>query len=176
MSERNYEQRCAIKFCLKLGYNATKTLAKLQQAYGDAALSRAQVFKWFKVFSEGRESVEDESRSGKPSTSRNDENVKRIRDLVRSDRRLTVRLIADELNLNHTTVHEILINELGMKKICAKMVPKILTPQQKENRKEVCRDLLERIENDPDFFTNVITSDETWVFEYDPKTKRQSEE
>ncbi|XP_026829836.1 protein GVQW3-like [Ooceraea biroi] len=136
MSERNYEQRCAIKFCLKLGYNATKTLTKLQQAYSDAALSRAQVFKWFKAFSEGRESVEDESRSGRPSTSRNDENVKRIRDLVRSDRRLTVRLIADELNLNHTTVHEILINELEMRKICAKMVPKNLTPQQKENRKK----------------------------------------
>jgi len=82
---------------LKLGYNATTTLAKLQQAYGDAALSRAQVFKWFKAFSEGRESVEDESRSGRPSTSRNDENVVRIRDLVRSDRRLTVRLIVDEL-------------------------------------------------------------------------------
>jgi len=82
---------------LKLGYNATKTLAKLQQIYGDAALSRAQVFKWFKTFSEGWESVEDESRSGRPSTSRNDENVERIRDLVRSDRRLTVRLIADEI-------------------------------------------------------------------------------
>lgn len=158
MSERNYEQRCAIKFCLKLGNNATKTLAKLQQAYGDAALSRDQVFKWFKAFSEGRELVEDESRSGRPSTSRNDENVERIRDLVRSDRRLTVRLIA-ELNLNHTTVHQILTNELGMKKICAKMVPKNLTPQQKENRKEVCRDLLERIENDPDFFKNVITGE-----------------
>ncbi|EZA48053.1 hypothetical protein X777_14410 [Ooceraea biroi] len=59
-----------------------------------------------------------------------------------------------------------------MKKICAKMVPKILTPQQKENRKEVCRDLLERIENDPDFFKNAITGDETWVFEYNPETKR----
>jgi len=87
MSERNYEQQCAIKFCLKLGYQI-KTLAKLQQAYGDAVLSRAQVFKWFKTFSESRESVEDEFRSGRPSTLKNDKNVERIRDLMRSDRRL----------------------------------------------------------------------------------------
>lgn len=93
-------------FCLKLGYNATKTLAKLQKAYGDAALSRAQVFKWFKAFSKSRKSVKNESQFGRPLTSRNDKNVKQIRDLVQSDRcwLITVILIADELNLNHTTI------------------------------------------------------------------------
>ncbi|GFW49647.1 uncharacterized protein TNCV_2844271 [Trichonephila clavipes] len=55
------------------------------------------------------------------------ENVVRVRDLVRSDRRLTVRMIGEELNLNHTTVHQILTNELKMRKICAKMVPKNLS-------------------------------------------------
>ncbi|GFU65188.1 hypothetical protein TNCV_4056581 [Trichonephila clavipes] len=48
----------------------------------------------------------------------------RVQDLVRSDRRLTVRLIGEELNFNHTTIHRILTNELKMRKICAKMVPK----------------------------------------------------
>ncbi|GFX39650.1 uncharacterized protein TNCV_2103941 [Trichonephila clavipes] len=57
------EQRCAIKFCFRLGHNATETFAKLQQAYGDSVLSRAEVFRWFKAFSEGRESIEDEPRS-----------------------------------------------------------------------------------------------------------------
>jgi len=37
-----------------------------------------------------------------------------------------------------------------------------------------CADTLENIENDPDFFQNVITCDETWIFQYDPETKRQS--
>ncbi|GFV63752.1 HTH_48 domain-containing protein [Trichonephila clavipes] len=54
------EQRCAIKFCFRLGHNATETFAELQQAYGDSVLSRAQVFQWSKAFSEGRESNEDE--------------------------------------------------------------------------------------------------------------------
>ncbi|GFW20059.1 hypothetical protein TNCV_867651 [Trichonephila clavipes] len=36
------EQRCAIKFCFRLGHNATETFAKLQQSYGDSVLSKAQ--------------------------------------------------------------------------------------------------------------------------------------
>ncbi|GFW48595.1 protein GVQW3 [Trichonephila clavipes] len=104
------EQRCAIKFCFRLGHNATETFAKLQQAYGDSVLSRAQVFWWFKAFSEGRESIEDKPRSGRPSVSKTAENVVRVRDLVRSDRRLTVRMIGEELNLNHTIIHQILTN------------------------------------------------------------------
>lgn len=176
MSDTNYEQRCAIKFCVKLGENGTETFSKLKRAYGDDALSRAQVFRWFKAFSDGRESVADDPRSGRPLTSKSDDNVERIRDLVRYDRRLTVRMIAEQLNLNHTTVHQILTNELDMKKVCAKLVPRNLTVEQKDNRVEVCRDLLGRIENDPDFLKNVITGDESWIFEYDPETKRQSKE
>ncbi|GFT06497.1 protein GVQW3 [Trichonephila clavipes] len=117
----------AIKFCFRLGHNATETFAKLQQAYGDSVLSRAQVFRWFKAFSEGRKSIEDEPRSVRPSVSKITENVVRVRDLVRSDRRLRVRMIGEELNLNHTAVHQILTNELKMRKICAKMVPKNLS-------------------------------------------------
>ncbi|GFT28764.1 uncharacterized protein TNCV_3584921 [Trichonephila clavipes] len=48
----------AIKFCFRLGHNAKETFAKLQQDYGDSVLSRAQVFRWFKAFSEGRELIE----------------------------------------------------------------------------------------------------------------------
>ena len=66
-------------------------------------------------------SVEDEPRSGRTCTSKTEENVTKV---VRSDRRLTVRMIGSELNLNHRTVHDILTEELGMQKICAKLVPK----------------------------------------------------
>src|SRR5215475_14728202 len=108
MEERNFEQRCAIKFCVKLGETGIETFNKLKQAYEEHALSRSQVFKWYKAFSEGRESIKDEPRSGRPSTSKTDGNVEILRALVRSDRRLTVRMIASELTSNHTTAHQIL--------------------------------------------------------------------
>jgi len=76
MEERNFEQRCAIKFCVKLEENGIETFNKLKQAYGEHALSRSQVFKWFKVFSEGRESIKYEPRSGRTSISKTDNNVR----------------------------------------------------------------------------------------------------
>ena len=64
---------------------------------------------------------------------------------------MTVRMIGSKLNLNHQTVHNILTEKLGMQKICAKLVPKIITNEQKENLRNVCLDLLEHIENDETF-------------------------
>ena len=101
MDREKFEQRCAIKFCVKPGESATVTYEKLQRAYGEHSLSRAQVFRWHKSFLEGREQVEDEPCAGRPSTSKTDDNVER----VRSDRRMMLRMISSELNLNRFTVH-----------------------------------------------------------------------
>ena len=66
--ERNFEQWCAIKFCIKLGEIGIETFHKLKQAYGEHALSRSQVFKWYKAFSEGHDSIKDEPHSGGPTS------------------------------------------------------------------------------------------------------------
>ena len=153
MEKQNLRQRCVIKFCVKLNENVTETYEKLKRACGELALSRTQVFRGHKAFLDGLESVEDESHCGRPCMSKTDENVTKVRDLVRFDRHLTVRMISSVLNLNRQTVHEILTFELGMQKICAKLVPKILTNEQKENQRNVCLDYLEHIENDKFFQT-----------------------
>ena len=61
-----------------------------------------------------------------------------------------------------------------MRKVCAKMVPKVLSDEQKERCKELCSGLLQCIENEPDLLNSIITCDETWICMYDPETKRQS--
>lgn len=132
--QKTIEQRYAIKFCVKLGKSATETLGMCQQAYGNDSLSRAQIFNWHKCFKEGRENVEDEDRSGRPSTSRTDQNVQKVRDVLNSDRRLSVRMIAEEVRLDKMTVHSIITKDLSMRKICAKLVPKLLTEDQKQSR------------------------------------------
>jgi hypothetical protein len=107
MEELNFEQRCALKFCVKLGETGIETFNKLKLAYGEHDLSISQVFKWYKALLEGRESIKDEPRSGRSLTSKTDNNVELVRALERSDRRPTVRMIASELSLNHTTVTQI---------------------------------------------------------------------
>jgi len=70
MDRQKFQQCCVIKFCVKLGESATVTFEKLQRAYEEYSLSRAQVFRWHKSFLEGREQVEDEPCAGRPSTSK----------------------------------------------------------------------------------------------------------
>jgi len=69
----------------------------------------------------------DEPRSGQPKTQRTDTNVDRVRTLVRSDRKVSVRVIAEEFNMNRKTVRQIVKEDLGIRIISAKIVPRILT-------------------------------------------------
>jgi len=82
------------------------------------------VFKWQKAFKEGREIVEDDPRSGRPVSSTNDQNVEVVRAVMAKDRRLSVRMIAEETGFDKNAVHRILTDNLHMRKICAKLVPK----------------------------------------------------
>ncbi|GFW51490.1 protein GVQW3 [Trichonephila clavipes] len=170
--QQSIEQRYANKFCIRLGKSGASTLEMIQQAYGRESLSQAQVFRWHKMFKEGRESVEEEPSAGHPSTSRTAENKQRVRHLLNTDRRLTVCMIAEQQGMDKMFLQKIISEDLGMRKICTKLVPKV----QKQNRDAVSKDLLERIEEDPHFFDNVITGDESWFFQYDPETKRQIKE
>ena len=119
------EQRINIKFCVKLGKTATETLKMLRDVYGDSSMSRTRVFELHKRFVEGREDVEDDPKSGRPCTSTTDTNIKKVRQLLRSDRRLTIRVIANEVEIDKETVRTILVDISGMRKVCAKMVPKL---------------------------------------------------
>ena len=67
----------------------------LVQVYGNNAMKKTAVYKWVKHSSEGRESVTNEERSGWPATSRTEENVVKVRQIVRENRRLTCRSIAE---------------------------------------------------------------------------------
>jgi len=84
------EQSICIKFCFKIGKTATETYQLLQQTFGEDAVGRTQVFDWFRLFKERRTSVEIDLRSGRPSTSRNEEKIAEVRTIIRNNRRLTV--------------------------------------------------------------------------------------
>jgi hypothetical protein len=51
------EQRVAIKLCFKIGLSVIETIVLVQKAYGNEALNRSNVFRWYSRFREGRELV-----------------------------------------------------------------------------------------------------------------------
>jgi len=67
----------------------------LVKVYGDNVMRKTAVYKWVKRFCEGRESVTDEEKSRRPATSRTEENIAKVPQIVRENRRLTVRSIAE---------------------------------------------------------------------------------
>jgi len=89
MTER-IEQRYCIKFCQKLGDTQGETIRKIQQAFGDDAMSITRIKEWYNRFKDGATSVDSEPRHGRPSTSRNDNVIKEVRTLVMQDRHITV--------------------------------------------------------------------------------------
>ena len=103
----------------------------LVQVYGDNAMKKTAVDKWVKRFSDGRESITDEERSGLSETSRTEENIEKVRQTVRGNRRLTVRGIVEQTNIDRETVRKILTEDFDMRKVCVKTIPKEFTEEQK---------------------------------------------
>ncbi|UYV76602.1 hypothetical protein LAZ67_14001427 [Cordylochernes scorpioides] len=168
-TSRHHGQDSALSPTATVMYNTDAA-----KAFKDDCLSRSQSGKWHKAFKEGREEVADEPRLGRPTTARTDENVDRVLEVLRTDRRLSIQKIADTLHMSTFVAHGIVSEDLQMRKVCANLVPKVLTQDQKGPRVLRCQELLDLIQNEPDFLNSVVTGDESWMFEYDPESKRQS--
>ena len=141
----NAAQRVNVKFCVKLGKSTTETYHLLKKVYGDECLSRTQVFEGFKRFKEGREEIGDDQCPSCPSTSKTEANIEKMGEIVRQNRRPSIRAIAELINIDKETVRQILHNNFNKKKVCSKMVPRLLTPDQKEIRMNICADILQNI-------------------------------
>ena len=92
-----FEQCVYIKFMCELGKSASETLSALRQVYGDTALKKSTVYDWFSQFKTGQETLEDDQRSGRPSTSRTEEMIGKVRQLIRCDQRMTIAELEQEV-------------------------------------------------------------------------------
>jgi len=71
--------------------------------------------------------------------------------------------------LSHGTTHKILSADLGMHKVCARWVPRLLRPEERETRVAASREFLRRWETEgTPFMHRIVTTDETWLSFYDP--------
>jgi len=170
--ELNLQQRVCIKFCVKNGFNGVKTLKMLGKCFGSDTLKKTAVYEWHERFKSGRESVEDDERSGRPLTSKIDENINKMREMLINNRKLTI-----IRGLKHCLwiIQDIVVNGLGLRRVAAKLVLKELNFLQKRDR-VIAKDMISKAESDPTFIKRIITGDETWVYEYDTQSRHQASE
>ena len=172
--EDTLEERYAIKLCFKLGKNAIETYGMLQTAFGASCMNRASVFEYRKRFKEGRVSVRDDERCGRSKEVRTPELIGQIKNFMDKDRRVSIETIRAQFDVSVGTVHTIIPEELKMRKICAKFVPRVLREDKKERRCHDSREIVELINSDPVVLDALVTCDESWIYCYDIETKRQS--
>ncbi len=97
-----------------------------QRAYGSVCMGASSVRRWVKHFKDGKTSIQDEPRSGRPRTASTERNKERVDEIIQDDRRVTVDTIARTLGIGHSAVRE-MIESLAYRKVCARWVLRLLT-------------------------------------------------
>ena len=149
----------------------------LEKHYSDSAPSKRSICYWYAEFKRGRTDTDDIPSTGRPNDAVIPENVEKTLKIIMSDRKVKVREIADILKISAGSVHTIIHEHLGMKKVFSKWVPRLLTPEQKQQRideSKSCLDMFTR--NKSEFLRRYITMDETWIHHFTPESNRQSAE
>jgi len=120
--------------------------------------------------------IEDEARPGRPFSVHNEGLIAKVRKRIQEERCVTVRMMADEFGVNRETIHQILMEDLGKRKVVPWFVPHALSDDQRHERVQYAKDIIKTAHRNKNFWNSIVLEDETWCFHYDPTTKRQSAE
>ena len=121
------EQRVYCKIRAQLRFLPTEIHADLQKVYGNSALKYATVCKWVSRFNNGRQSIENDSRVGRPVSVLTEKNIATVKTLIEEDAHYTVQEIEELSDIHLSSVLKILSERLVQCKICARWVPHLLT-------------------------------------------------
>jgi transposase len=110
------EYRAVIKFLTLEQKSPKKIHERMMNVYRELCPAYATVKKWSKEYKHGRESLQDDPRSRRPSTPITQQNVDAVLQLIMADRRVTIEKIAKVLEISIGSVFTIIHEELGMNK------------------------------------------------------------
>jgi len=134
--------------------------SKFIKVYGDSSPSFSTIKKWAAKFKHGHTSLEDDPREGRPKSATTPEIIEQVHNMVLDDQQMKVRKIAETIGISKECVGYILHEELGMKKLCTRWVPRLLTADQKRTRMKISEECLECFnKNKTDFVHRFITVD-----------------
>ena len=106
-------------------------------------MSYATITRWCERFKQGRESLEDDPRSGRPLSAFTENVVTAVKNLIDEDARYTIEEISETLNINSGAVFVILKQRLKLRKISARWVPHLLSQEEKDRRIKIASELLQ---------------------------------
>jgi len=153
----NIETRAVIKFFFPAKKAPKEIHAILTETLGEHAPSYATVKNLVAQFKRGEFSTCDAPRPGRPETVTTPEIIDQIHELILEDRRISAKSIAEQLDISREWVGSIIHEDLDMRKLSAKWVPKCLNADQKRHRCESSEQLLEFFRRDPnDFLSGAI--------------------
>ena len=133
------------------------------------------VCKWVHGFNDGRESIDNDPRVGRPVLVLTEKNVATVKTLIEKDAHYTVKEIEELSGIHLSSVFEILRERLGLHKICARWVPHLLTDEQKQSRVRPASQVIEKYDKcDPRCLEEIVTSDETWIYHFQPDSKAKN--
>ena len=77
--------------------------------------------------------------------------------------------------IHSSSVLKILCERLGLRKICARWVPHLLTDEQKQSRVRLASQVIEKYDKcDPRCLEEIVTGDETWIYHFQPDSKAKN--
>ena len=94
--------------------------------------------------------------------------------IVIENRRITIRKVAEDVGILVGSYHAIFRIFLGMKRVSAKFVPKLLNFEEKNRCMSIAQELLNDVNNNSNLLRRAIIGDEIWEYGYDVDTKAQS--
>ncbi|KAF2890828.1 hypothetical protein ILUMI_15345 [Ignelater luminosus] len=115
MSDLKLERRSVIKFLSKGGSGPLNIPERMVVVFEKNTPSNFQVKYWCKQFRWGRESINDDPKCERPLEART-EDINKVEDLVLTDRRVKVSVIAREIGISETSAFKILYEDLEMNK------------------------------------------------------------
>lgn len=167
--------RAMIFYDFRSNSTQQQCMERLVAAFGDEAPSKTTIYRWYKEFKSGRNSLSDEFREGRPPTAVVPANIDAVCEMIEIDRHVTYREIESSLRIDMKQIHTILHEHLNVTKLCARWIPHNLTDGQKKNRVKWCKEMLKKFnQGSSNLIYNIVTGDETWIYSYEPETKRQS--
>ena len=174
------KQRAVIEFLTAEGVVPIDIHRRMKLVYGEACVDVSTVRRWAKELAEtspAETDLHDKARCGRPNSASDVQHQERVDEMIQANRRIKVREVSEMLGISVGSAQFVIHDVLGYRKLCARWVPHMLSPELKLNRSRVSEELLARYTDEGEaFIRRIVTGDETWVHHYDPENKSQSKE